>query len=200
MRNWCLAGCGAASVLWVLVNALEWSLIDVLTPFLFPILYMGIGALFLVSGAWALVAVVWNRKLGYVAALPLVLWGLVAIGVWLTPFTRLWLKANYRWYRSDRQAIVRQVLAGTLRSDAKNLVSLGPKAPYVSVGNNEIVVEEHEGKTYVFFYTFRGILDHAAGFLFVPNGGNPTSFSDFDEANKTRLERIEPEWYFASHW
>jgi hypothetical protein len=42
------------------------------------------------------------------------------------------------------------------------------------MGGNEVAVEEHAIKKYVLFFTFQGILDQYAGFLFVPEGGPPT--------------------------
>jgi hypothetical protein len=130
----------------------------------------------------------------------LALSSLVGILVLVTPFTDLWLAVNYRWYRSDRERIVRLVQDGRLLAGQGGIVALPRGEPYVSVGGNEIVVEEHEGKRYVFFYSFRGVLDNYSGFLFVPDGGTPTQFSDLWEADSTQLRRLDGQWFFASHW
>jgi hypothetical protein len=76
---------------------------------------------------------------------------------------------------------------------------LAAAAPQVSMGGNEILEEVHDGKTYLFFFTFRGILDSYAGFLFVPTGGDPRAFSDLNEAPATFITRYSEHWFFASH-
>lgn len=61
------------------------------------------------------------------------------------------------------------------------------------------MVEEHDGLQYVFFFTFRGILDNYSGFLFVPEGGDPTRFRDLNEPESTQLARYASHWYFAGN-
>jgi hypothetical protein len=51
----------------------------------------------------------------------------------------------------------------------------------------------------VFFFTFRGILDNYAGFLYVPSGGKPTEYSDLNEPQSVEIEHLEGNWYYASH-
>ena len=67
------------------------------------------------------------------------------------------------------------------------------------MGGNEVVVEEHDDKTYVLFFTFRGVLDNYSGFLYVPDGGSPSLFSDLDEQQFTQIVPLEENWYFVSH-
>ena len=98
--------------------------------------------------------------------------------------------------------IVRQVENGVLRPNVghnPNLIALGSGAALVSKGGNEIIVEIHDGARYVFFFTYRGILDNYLGFLFVPAGGDPRRFSDLGEPS-TQLIRRDEHWYFAAHW
>lgn len=118
------------------------------------------------------------------------------------PFTNLWLAANYRWYRSARGEVVRQVQRGDLRPDVgsdSGVIALPPGSPYVSMGGNEIVIEVHDGQRYVFFFTYRGMLDNYSGFLFVPSGGDPRRFADLGEPT-TDIIQQEEHWYFLAHW
>jgi hypothetical protein len=123
--------------------------------------------------------------------------------IWIVvPFTELWIGGNYWYYRDARGAVVERVLAGTLRPNVdynSSLIRLPPGSPHVSMGGNEIVVEEHNGKKLVFFYTFRGILDNYAGFLFVPEGAEPLWYSDLGEPCCTQLEKYSDRWFWASH-
>ena len=185
------------SGLLLFVTAFERSLVDVLTPFLFPVLEIGAWLLFLGSSVWAVVGFTVADRRGLREARPLLLSMLAAVVVLVTPFTSIWLRANWHWYRGDRERIVRQVQEGKL-SVAGSLLPLGSEEPYVSVGGNEIVVEEHDGGRYVFFYTFRGVLDSYSGFLHVPDGGTPTRFADLSEPGSTQLDRLGAHWYFAA--
>jgi len=94
------------------------------------------------------------------------------------------------------------VFAGTLQPNVDHnprLIRLDESYPLVSMGGNEIVVEEHDGGKYVLFFTFRGILDNYSGFLYVPSGGVPSLFSDLNEQQFTEIEPLEENWYFVSH-
>jgi len=188
-----------SSALLLVVNAFEWSLVDLLTPFLFSPLQFAVWLLFLGSAVLVAGAFLFGGQRGYLGAAPIVLSVVVGIVVLVTPFTDLWLAANYRWYRSDRERVVRQVQEGKLVTSG-GVVALPPSEPYMSAGGNEIVVEEHDGRRYVFFYSYRGILDNYSGFLFVPEGGSPREFSDLAGANSTRVRQLGPRWFFASHW
>ena len=53
-------------------------------------------------------------------------------------------------------------------------------------------------KKYVFFYTFRGILDNYSGFLWVPEGGKPELFQDAGESG-TEVLFYGGNWYFIGH-
>jgi hypothetical protein len=64
---------------------------------------------------------------------------------------------------------------------------------------HEIVVEGKDGAQYVFFYTFRGILDSYSGFLYVSKGGAPTGYSYLGEEKFTQITPLEENWYHVSH-
>jgi len=123
--------------------------------------------------------------------------------MWLfVPFNSLWIQANYRRHRTEREAIVARIMSGQLRPNmlcCPSLIALESDEPYVSMGGNKVSVEEHDGKKYVMFYTFRGVLDHYSGFLFVPDNGDPSRFSDLGEADRTELVRFSDHWVWVSH-
>jgi len=70
----------------------------------------------------------------------------------------------------------------------------------VSVGGNEIVLEEHDGRKYIFFYTFRGSLGDYSGFMYVPKGGDPTNFSNLNESQTTDIQPFGDHWFWAAHY
>ena len=119
------------------------------------------------------------------------------------PFTTLWLKADYVINKYQRNVVVSEVLSGQLVPNVEynpSLINLGGKSPILSKGGNDIVVENHDNLTYVFFYTFRGILDNYSGYLYVPEGGVPDKYSDLNETEVAEIKHIEDNWYFVSHY
>jgi hypothetical protein len=50
----------------------------------------------------------------------------------------------------------------------------------------------------VFFYTFRGVLGHYSGFLFVPEGGTPESYGESNGDRLIEIMPMEPHWHFVA--
>jgi hypothetical protein len=142
------------------------------------------------------------KKIGFASLAPAAVQAIAFLIVFFVPFTNLWLKADFAFYKSEREEVVKKVYSGELKPNVlhnSSLISLGNNYPLISMGGNEIVVEEHEEIKYVFFYTFRGILDNYSGFIYVPDGGNPTSYSDLNKFESTQIVRLEGNWFYASH-
>jgi hypothetical protein len=186
------------------VTALKWSLVDWITVFGIVPLESGLWLLLVLCAAAGLVCAAFARRLGRSATYPLVICVSAALLASCFPFTRIWIGTNYRWYRSERERVVQQVQSGELRpNDDYNseLITLPASTPKVSMGGNQIVVETHDGQLYVFFFTFRGILSHYSGFLYVSSGGDPRRFGDLGDLPSHTVELVEREehWYFVSH-
>ena len=192
----------ALSLLLVAVTATQWWLVEWLTPFLMPLVLGLVWISFLGISAWSLVWAVRNRAMGRRVAIPLLICAATFLVVLMVPFTELWLRLNFAWYKGARERVVQEVQLGVLRpnsSDDGSLITLGPSRPNVSMGGNEIVVETHNAHTYVFFFTYRGILDNYSGFLHVPDGGDPREYSDLSEADKTQIVSYGDHWFYAAH-
>jgi hypothetical protein len=160
------------------------------------------GVAFVVVTVSALLSFFLRLKSWRLSGIPL----LICVGTTLilgfAPLGNLGDKLNFFVNRATRNALVAQVEAGTLRtpSNPRSIVlSLGKDVPPVSEGGNEIIVEEHQGKKYVFFFTYRGLLGYYAGFLYVPTGGSPTRYSDLARDTTTRIERLDTHWFYVAH-
>jgi hypothetical protein len=189
------------SVSVILFAVFQWTLIDLITPFLVLPLRVALGLIFFSITIWSVVYWIRKRRQRFAALPTLVCVATIAI-VALVTFTRLWINFNYWVNKADREKIVQLVSNGTLRPNVsynRSLISLPTGSPHVSMGGNEIVVEEHLGKTYIFFFTYRGILDNYSGFLYVSPGGEPTRYSDLSEKESTQIEKFDESWYFAAH-
>ncbi len=191
-----------ASLAIILLTAFEWSIIDRITPFLYMPLAGAVWLFFIIAAIASLTCLFKFKQIGVNSLLPL---GTLAAGfliVYLVPFTNLWLKADFALYKNERTEIVKRVYDSRLKPNVSHntsLIDLGNLYPLVSTGGNQIIVEEHAGLKYVFFYTFRGVLDNYSGFIYVPDGGEPKNYSDLDESDSSQITYLEGNWYYVSH-
>lgn len=182
--------------------ALKWPIIDIITPFLFLPLIIFIGIVFVGSFLSSIIYARDYRKRHRFCFIPLIIQIVTVFMIFFVPFTRLWLTCNFLYYKSDRKKIVEKVIAGELKPNVEyngSLIELDSSFPLVSLGGNQIIVETNDGKPYVFFYTYRGILDNYAGFLYLPEGGDPSYFYDLYEESRTEIEKMEAGIYWVSH-
>lgn len=191
-----------ASVLLVADAAFRWSLIERLF-FLYSVFSLFIWLLFGMAAVFGFVRVFKYAKQENDAWLPLKIQLAALLLIIFVPFTMLWLKFDFYFYRAEREAIVHDINSGKYADYAllnnRYSVPLKDSYPNVSMGGNEVMVEEVNGLYYVFFYTFRGILDNYAGFIYVPTAGDPSQYGDLNESRKTELRHLDGNWYYASH-
>ena len=137
------------------------------------------------------------KREGWIAALPTGVSVLTVLAILFFPFTRLWLYTNFYIHKAERNAVVKAVNNGELTPNvdhSSSLIKLPDSYSNLSFGGNEINVLESRGTTFVFFYTYRGLLDNYAGFLHVENGGNPSDYSF-----STELISLSEDWYYISY-
>ncbi len=118
------------------------------------------------------------------------------------PLQQIALQRNFDWHRTSRERIVARVEAGELKPNVdynKNLIALGDTEANVSVGGNDIVVDQAGKGSYVLFLTSRGLKHHFSGFLHVPDGADPNDFFEFDDKPPSRLVRYDKDWYFVAN-
>lgn len=164
--------------------------------------------LFLASGVVALVGLRHLVRQKLRALCPLAVWVLAFAVLILVPFTRLTIDADYSLHKTDRADIVARVQDGSLKPDTSAessgggvLISLGRDEPKVSKSGNDIIVQKSlSGGYYVFFFTFRGVLDNYSGFLYAPDGADPRQFRDLMDPTLIDLVDYGEDWYWASHY
>jgi len=190
------------SVLVILVVAFQWIIIDWITPFLYPLLFALLIITFSVFFIVNFIHLFKFSEKGLLVFVPVIYQILTILIILYVPFTNLWLKFDFWYYKDERNEIVQNVkdreLTGNV-SHNSNLIKLDTKHPLLSLGGNEIVVQERDGLKYILFYTFRGVLDNYSGFLYVPEFGHPTKYSDLDETDATQIIHLEKNWYYVSH-
>lgn len=190
------------SLIIVGIVAFQWTIVDLITPFLYAPLVILLGMLFLGTAIASLTVLFQFKKYGLASLAPLAVNIMTLFILFLVPFTDIWLQANFFCYRSAREKVVQQVMDGLLQSNVAHnpaLISLGNNYSLVSKGGNEIVVEDHGGGKYIFFYTFRGVLDNYSGFLYLPAGGKPQLFMDLIDVPSSQIIPWDGNWYYVSH-
>ena len=117
------------------------------------------------------------------------------------PFTALMLDLDFRIRLNDRQAVVQKVVSGELKPNVdhnSSLILLPHGFRHLSKGGGEIIIQRQGNETYVFFFTFRGILDNFSGFMYRSDDTIPKN-SDFG-GDFFYTKRLTPNWYWtASH-
>jgi hypothetical protein len=188
----------------LLLNLFRWTLVEWLTPFILPLVDLAVFAVFVGVAVWSLVHFIRQRKrIGpRDAFMPLAvnLW-VIAI-VMLFPFTEITTKLDFKWHHAKRMEVVSAVLDGkmdkfiTHRGGRGDVIHLPPEFRGMSAGGDDIMVFRRNGHVLIFFFTYRGILDHFSGFIFSGDDTKPEN-GDFG-GDFIELERLRPNWYWAA--
>jgi hypothetical protein len=161
-----------------------------------------IGLPFLACCVWSVFLLTRIRQGGLKFASPLTICTLTLAMLNTVPFTQISLQTNFWWHRTDRERIVARVAAGELKPNVSynsTLIALGDTEPAVSVGGNDIVVEQAEAGPYVLFLTLRGFRHTFSGFLHVPRGGDPAEFFEFADKPPALVVSYGKNWYFVAN-
>jgi hypothetical protein len=161
-----------------------------------------VGLPFLACCVWSIFLLTRIRQGGVKCASPLIVCAVTLTMLNTVPFTQISLQANFWWHRADRERIVARVEAGELKpnvSHNSNLIALGGTEPTVSVGGNDIVVEQTDARPYVLFLTLRGFRHTFSGFLHVPRGGDPEKFFEFADKPPACVVPYGKDWYFVAN-
>jgi hypothetical protein len=197
-KTWWLVA--AAVVLYWVVAFFFWSLIDVVTPFAAPLLWLPVLVVTFVAIISAILLPIrrW-KELRAASLLPLVFLMTAFVATRFVDFTELWLAANFRFRYASRTEVVRRVenreLAPKLSHDSL-LITLPRELAGASIGGGQVVVQRDGEQTKVLFFTFRGVLSSFAGFVYASDGSPPKNgdFGDRFFVNR----KVQNGWYYVS--
>lgn len=178
----------------------QWNIADVLTPFLSLPLLAAVWALAVFGAIQACIHATCEWKKSTPTFAPFAISVSALLLALFVPFTDLWLTANFNLKRSAREQVVQRVISGDLTPNVEHnthLIAL-PRGSGLSIGGDEIAIEGPHRNPYVFFCTFRGMLDNYSGFLWVPSGAEPEGYSDAGEQG-TQIEHLDGNWFFIGH-
>ena len=177
-----------------------WSIVGTLGVFIAPVAWLPVLGLLVGAGiaAIALPFRSWGQRgavsLAPLAALVAGTWGILSLD-----FTGLWLAANFRWHREARDTVVEQVQRGELKEvdgGARMMIELPDDLDQVSVGGGQVLVSRDSAAPKIFFYTFRGVLDNFAGFVYSVDGSAPENGEFGGQFFVNR--QVEDHWYYVS--
>ena len=196
-RMW-IAIVATACCLLLLVQIIRWPLTNLLTVFLEPFLETVLWIVFLVVAAISVGIALyhWKNPRRQTIA-PIIACFATAAAVWFVPFNQLYFAADFHLLRSSRTEAAQQALAGKFpiinpggRGDFIRL----PPADHLLSDDGEILVDHRNGKDFVLFFTFRGILDRFSGFVYSPTDTPPAQ--DEFLGDGIEIERLAPNWYW----
>ncbi len=190
------------SIIIITYKTLEWTIIDKISIFLHIIVFPILGLIFFSIFIINIISLIKTIRKGIIAFIPIIIQVTTVLIIVFVPFTDIWLKIYFMKYRTEREIIVKEIYNGELFPNIKHnskIISLGKEYPYVSMGGNEIIINEYDGYKNILFYTFRGILDNYSGFLYVPKGGNPFGGVDTTEMSETDVIKLKESWYYISN-
>ena len=196
-----MAVCAFGAV--TLVSVFRWTLVEYLTPFLEPLIEMGIGVFLVIALIWSIVHSVKTWKHGATAALlPVLICLLTATVAIFVPFTALTTDLDFRVHYAARMAVVDDVLAGKYDNHTESggsrgdLIALPASLSYLSSGGGEIVRFHHQDRTLIFFFSYRGILDSFSGFVYSSDSSPPTN-GDFG-GQFVEIIPLRKNWFWAA--
>jgi hypothetical protein len=197
-----LAVAASVSALTLGVATFELAMADWPSGFVLLVLVPLLALVFFSGMVWSAAQLLAIRSGGIKFVIPFLVYATtLAILAW-APLNQIALQQNFRCYRQERERIVARVETGELKPNVStnpNLIALGDAAPNVSVGGNEIVVDETDEGTYVLFLTSRGLQHRFAGFLRVPPDREPQKFFQFERQPPSQLVRYDKDWYFVAN-
>lgn len=181
----------------VLTCIFRWPLVSLLTVFIEPLLEIATAIFFAVALIWACVHAIRRRPERSANRYSPLLLALTALAVFIfVPFTEIYLKANFVLLLNRRTAAAVHVLQtrpvqSATNADEGDLVGL----PGLS-DDGEGMYLHTAGKQMVFFFTFRGIVDHFSGFVYSANDAPPQK-DDFG-GDFVEVRHLRKNWYWAA--
>jgi hypothetical protein len=184
-------------IAFVLTTALQWELVEFLTPFLvMPLLLAMWGAL----AVLLLVSVIYlafRAKQGWrIALAPLTINTLTLLVVYFVPFTEIWLELQFHLNWNGYNEVARMVEEGRIQPDQYGRAQLPPRYRHLSRGGGYIKIDRSDGITRVFFFTFVGILDNFSGFMYRSDDRPPPPDDLGGDWHQTI--RMRPHWFFCA--
>ncbi|EJW17330.1 hypothetical protein M5X00_32275 [Paenibacillus alvei] len=178
----------------ILTSVFQWTLVDVLTPFLMPIIWFIVFAVFLITLIVSIIVLIrgklWKPFSIHIIAL---------IFYFFFPVTQTVINLDYRLNKEVRLEVIKLIESKALVPNVSyndSIIHLPKEFKHLSKGGGDIMIEK-EGKK-VLFLTFRGVLDNFSGFIYSSDDQKPQQV-DFGGDYK-EIKRMGKNWFWASSY
>lgn len=190
----------AGSLSLLLLNIFRWTLVDMLTPFFEPFIDIMIYGLFFISSLTVLIYCLATLSSGRKrTAIPILINLCILFVVFVVPFNWIIIQWDFHINQSKRNDVVRMISEGALKPSVSyndNLIRLPAAYTKTSKGGGEIIVKRQENRTQILFFTYRGVADNMAGFIYSSDNSKPDGRlfgEDFIE-----MKQMAMYWYWVS--
>ncbi|WP_027409134.1 hypothetical protein [Anoxybacteroides tepidamans] len=185
-----------SSLLVLFYELFQWAIIDVVTPFFTPFLWLLVFGFFFITMVRTVIHLFKNKDWK-----PAAIHAVTILLLIFFPFTKITLNLDFRMNQQEREQVAKMVEKGELRPNVSGdatLIRLPKQYKQLSKGGGEIVIERKNGKCMVLFFTFRGVLDGFSGFVYSPDDQPPAKHDfagDFKE-----IKRMDRNWYWVASY
>lgn len=182
----------------IAITFFQWDLIDYLSVFFLPLLMFALWAVLVIITLTSVIYIpIQFRRIRWKSIIPLTTNIIIILILYFVPFTSLWLDFEFQTNKTGYEHVIKMYENDGLQEPNKSgYIELPSEYKYLSKGGGDIIVDNSNGITSVFFYTFRGVLSSSSGFIYRSNDSPPPQF--LLQRDCYQLERIEPKWFFCA--
>ncbi|OMF29413.1 hypothetical protein BK133_17920 [Paenibacillus sp. FSL H8-0548] len=181
-----------SSLLLIFLACFQWTLVDWVTPFLMPLVWLVVFVIFVATMIMSLVIRIinktWKPFAIHIAALLL---------YFFFPFNQVVIQVDFSKHLEEREKVIRLIESGKINPNVtynESLIQLPDEYQHLSKGGGGIMIEATDNR--VFFFTYRGVLDHFAGFIYSPTDQKPTN--DYFNGDYHEIKKMRENWYWVS--
>ncbi|SHM85967.1 hypothetical protein SAMN04487918_12034 [Bacillus sp. bc15] len=185
-----------SGIIIIIYNLTKWYLVQLVTPFFMPFVSIAIYGSFFIIFIIGIINFIKckNWKL-------LVIQLIIIIICIYVPFVKIYMKLDFIIYKEDRKQVIELIEQKKLIPNVEynsKMIHLPKQFVSTSKNGGDVLVQEKENSTLIFFYTYRGILDNFSGFIYSFNDIKPIK-SDFNSDFK-EIIKVEKNWYYVTSY
>ncbi len=185
-----------SGIIIIIYNLTKWYLVQLVTPFFMPFVSIAIYGSFFIIFIVGIINFIKCKNWK-----PLVIQLIIIIICIYVPFVKIYMKLDFIIYKEDRKQVIELIEQKKLIPNVEynsKMIHLPKQFVSTSKNGGDILVQEKENSTLIFFYTYRGILDNFSGFIYSFNDIKPIK-SDFNSDFK-EIIKVEKNWYYVTSY
>ncbi|MGE7635347.1 hypothetical protein ACQKMZ_24540 [Bacillus paramycoides] len=185
-----------SGIILIIYNLTKWYLVQLVTPFFMPFVSIAIYGSFFIIFIIGIINFIKCKNWK-----PLVIQLTIIIICIYVPFVKIYMKIDFIIYKEDRKQVIELIEQKKLIPNVEynnKMIHLPKQFVSTSKNGGDILVQEKENSTLIFFYTYRGILDNFSGFIYSLNDIKPIK-SDFNSDFK-EIIKVEKNWYYVTSY